>query len=300
MTPAPGSNTTKKRSPKNAKANADGTSAPKTPRKNAKQKELNEDGTPVAKAPSARKKAAPKLDEDGNVIKTPRKKADPKPKTGPNGEALPKTPRKSTKKVKSDDKIVDDEAGDLDMAGDMVSNMVGDIASAKMPGYGDEDSSGLKSYYAPTPNGGSSPVSAAEEPTTPNAKKAALAPKGTPGGKKKRAVEEDGENDPFTTPTKKIKAVAGTPKSAGNGKGLAIATSKDQLSEEDKMMIQWKKDGKGWPEIRKKWGEMTGKSPGNSTLPNRYKRLMANIIDWKDGDVSYSPLFSPFNSPCLS
>ncbi|OBT94578.1 hypothetical protein VE01_07910 [Pseudogymnoascus verrucosus] len=286
-TPAPGSNTTKKRSPKpkNAQTNADGTSVPKTPRKNAKQKELNEDGTPVVKSTSVRKKPAPKVDEDGIIIaKPPRKKAEPKPKTGPNGESLPKTPRKNAKKVKSEDKIVDDEAGDVNMAGDMVSSMVGDIASAKMPGYGDEDSSAVKSYYAPTPNGGSSPVSAAEAPMTPKVKKASLAANGTPGGKKKRAAEEDGEADPFTTPTKKIKAAAGTPKS-GNGKGTAIATSKDQLTDEDKMMIQWRKDGKGWPEIRKKWGEMTGKPPGTSTLPNRYKRLMANITDWKDGDL---------------
>ncbi|ELR10385.1 hypothetical protein GMDG_00798 [Pseudogymnoascus destructans 20631-21] len=294
MTPAPAPNTTKKRSPKNAQTNADGTPAPKTPRKNAKQKELNEDSTLVVKATSARKKPAPKLDEDRNVIPKPhRKKAEPKPKTGPNIEPLPKTPRKFTKKVKSGDKVVDDDAADVDMAGDMVSNMVGDMASAKMRGFGDEDSSALKSYYAPTPNGGSSPVIVAEAPMTPKVKKAALAATGTPGGKKKRAAEEDGEMDPFTTPTKKIKATASTPKS-GNGKGTAIATSKDQLTDEDKMMIQWRKDGKGWPEIRKKWGEMTGKPPGNSTLPNRYKRLLTNIIDWKDGDVSYSLLLYPF------
>ncbi|KFZ05603.1 hypothetical protein V501_08187 [Pseudogymnoascus sp. VKM F-4519 (FW-2642)] len=293
-TPAPGSNTTKKRSPKpkNAQTNADGTPAPKTPRKNAKQKELNEDGTPVVKATSARKKPAPKVDEDGNIIpKTPRKKAEPKPKTGLNGESLPKTPRKNAKKVKSEDKVVDDEAGDVDMAGDMVSSMVGDIASAKMPGYGDEDSSALKSYYAPTPNGGSSPVSATEEripePTTPKANKPAAkarAATGTPGSKKKRAAGEDGENDPFTTPTKKIKAAAGTPKT-GNGKGMSIGASVDQLSHEDKVLVQMKQDGKGWPEIREKWKEMTGKVPGGSTLSNRYARIMANLTDWKDGDI---------------
>lgn len=288
--PAPTPNSTKKRSPKTAQTNADGTPAPKTPRKKATSKELNEDGTPVAKVTPARKKAAPKVDADGNLIpKTPRKKAEPKSKVGPNGEHLPKTPRKAAgKKVKSEARVEDDEANDMDMTGDMVSNMVGDMATAKVPGYGDEDVAANLSYYAATPNGGSSPVSAAEEPTTPKAKKATLAA----GGKKKRVVDENGENDAFTTPTKKIKAAATTPKS-GNGKGMAIATSKDQLSAEDSMMIQWKKDGKGWPEIRKKWAEMTGKPVGNSTLPNRYKRLMANIIDWKDGDVSYSPLLYP-------
>ncbi|KFZ02855.1 hypothetical protein V502_11448 [Pseudogymnoascus sp. VKM F-4520 (FW-2644)] len=280
--PAPTPNSTKKRSPKTAQTNADGTPAPKTPRKKAAPKELNEDGTPVAKATPARKKAGPKVDVDGNPIpKTPRKKAEPKPKVGPDGEPLPKTPRKAAgKKVKSEAKVEDDEADDMDMTGDMVSNMVGDMATAELPGYGDEDAAANLSYYAPTPNGGSSPVSAADEPATPKAKKATLAA----GGKKKRVVDEDGENDAFTTPTKKIKAAATTPKS-GNGKGMAIATSKDQLSAEDSMMIQWRKDGKGWPEIRKKWAEMTGKSVGNSTLPNRYKRLMANIIDWKDGDL---------------
>ncbi|OBT65921.1 hypothetical protein VE03_05480 [Pseudogymnoascus sp. 23342-1-I1] len=284
MALVPTPNSTKKRSPKTAKANLDGTPAPKTPRKNAKAKETNEDGTPVAKATPGRKKAAPKLDEDGNPItKTPRKKADPK--VGPNGEPLPKTPRKSpAKKLKSEDRVVDDEAHDMDMAGDMVSNMVGDMATAKVPKYKEEDTIANLSYYAPTPNGGSSPVSAAEEPATPKGKKSSLTAIGTPGGKKKRAVDEDGENDAFTTPQKKIRAAASTPKS-GNGKGLAIATSKEQLSDEDKMMIEWRKNGKGWPEIRKKWAEMAGKPVGNSTLPNRYKRLMANITDWKDGDL---------------
>lgn len=292
MAAATSSNTPKKRSPNNAKGNADGTPAPKTPRKNAKAKETNEDGTPVAKATPGRKKAPPKVDEDGNPIaKTPRKKADPKPKVGPNGEPLPKTPRKSTaKKVKSDDKAVDDEAGNMNMTGDMVTNMVGDMVAAKVPSYVDEDTAANMSYYAPTPNGGCSPASIVEEPTTPKGKKSSLVATGTPGGKKKRAVDEDGEYDAFTTPTKKIKAAAGTPKSV-NGKGMAIATSKEQLSGEDKMLIQWRKDGQSWAEIRKKWAEMTGKETGYSTLPNRYTRLMANITDWKDGDVSYSPLF---------
>ncbi|KFY68961.1 hypothetical protein V496_00660 [Pseudogymnoascus sp. VKM F-4515 (FW-2607)] len=286
MAPATSSNTPKKRSPKNAKANTDGTPAPKTPRKNAKAKETNEDGTPVAKATPGRKKALPKLDDDGNrIAKTPRKKADPKPKVGPNGEPLPKTPRKSAaKKVKSDDKVVDNESGDMDMAGDVVTNMVGDMVTAKVPSYGDEDTAANMPYYAPTPNGGCSPASIVEEPTTPKGKKSSLAATGTPGGKKKRAVDEDGEYDAFTTPTKKIKAATGTPKSV-NGKGMAIATSKEQLSDEDKMLIQWKKDGKSWAEIRKKWTEITGKATGNSTLPNRYTRLMANITDWKDGDL---------------
>lgn len=289
MAPTPNSNTPKKRLPKIAQTNEDGTSLPKTPRKNSKKKELNEDGTPVAKATSARKKAIPKVDEDGNVIaKTPRKKAEPKPKIGPDEEPLPKTPRKaSAKKFKSEDKVVDDEAADTDMTGDMVSSMVGDMAVAMVPGYGGEDPNRLISYYTPTPNGGNSPINIAE-PTTPKTKKLAAkarAANATPNAKNKRAVnEDDGDNDAFTTPTKKIKAIVGTPKS---GKGMAIGTSKDDLSHEDKVLVQMKQDGKGWPEIREKWKEMTGKTVGGSTLPNRYARIMANLTDWKYGDVSY-------------
>ncbi|KFX94932.1 hypothetical protein V490_04073 [Pseudogymnoascus sp. VKM F-3557] len=284
-TPEQAPNTTKKRAPKTAVTNADGT--PKTPRKNAKAKVLNEDGTPVAKATPSRKKAEPQLDEDGNPIpKTPRKRADSKPRLGPDGEPLPKTPRKTpAKRMKSEAKVVE-EAEDMPI-GDMVSSVVGDMATAKMPGYAGYDAAPLQSYDAPTPNGGSSPVGAVQEPTTPKAKKSATksrAATSTPAGKNKRAADEDGDNDAFTTPTKKIRATATTPKS-GNGKGMAIATSKDQLTEEDRMMIQWRKDGKGWNEIRTKWAEMTGKPVGNSTLPNRYKRLMANITDWKDGDL---------------
>ncbi|KFY31843.1 hypothetical protein V493_00746 [Pseudogymnoascus sp. VKM F-4281 (FW-2241)] len=279
--PASTSNATKKLSSKIAQTNADGTPAPKTPRKNAKPKELNEDGTPVVKATPARKKAAPKVDEDGNPIpKTPRKKAEPKPKVGLNGEPLPKTPRKaSAKKVKSEDHVADDEAGDMDMAGDMVSTMVGDLATANVPGHGVGDDPALKSYSAPTPNGASSPVGAVEEPTTPKGKKK---PAAKSRAANKRAVNEDGDEDAFTTPTKKIKAVAGTPKS---GKGMAIGTSKNELSHEDKVLLQMKKDGKGWPEIREKWAQMTGNTVGGSTLPNRYARIMANLTDWKDGDI---------------
>ncbi|OBT60936.1 hypothetical protein VE03_09277 [Pseudogymnoascus sp. 23342-1-I1] len=287
MAPAPNSNTPKKRSPKVAQASEDGTPAPKTPRKNSKKKELNEEGTPVAKATPARKKAAPKVDKDGNAIaKTPRKKAEPKPKLGPDGEPLPKTPCKvAVKKFKSEDKAVDDEAADMDMAGDMVSSIVGDMVAATVPGYGGEDPNRLMSYYAPTQNGGNSPINTAEA-TTPKAKKPAArarAANATPNGKNKRAVNEDDvDNDAFTTPTKKIKAIVGTPKS---GKGMAIGTSKDELSHEDKVLVQMKRDGKGWPEIREKWKEMTGKTVGGSTLPNRYARIMANLTDWKDGDI---------------
>jgi hypothetical protein len=183
--------------------------------------------------------------------------------------------------MKSEEKIVD-EADDMP-TGDMVSSVIVDMATAKMPGY---DAATLQSYDAPTPNGGSSPVGAVQEPTTPKPKKPATkarAATSTPAGKNKRAADEDGA---FTTPTKKIRATPTTPRS-GNGKGTAIATSKDQLTEEDRMMIQWRKDGKGWPDIREKWKDMTGKTVAGSTLPNRYSRIMANLTDWKDGDVSF-------------
>lgn len=185
--------------------------------------------------------------------------------------------------MKSEDKVVDE---DEEMpVGDMVSSIVGDMVTATMP---DLDIGPLQSYDAPTPNGGNSPAIAPEEPKTPKAKKPAKprASNVTPSGKNKRAADEDGDNDAFTTPTKKIKATAGTPRS-GNGKGMAIGTSKDDLSNEDKVLVQMKQDGKTWPEIREKWKEMTGKIVGGSTLPNRYARIIANLTDWKDGDVSY-------------
>lgn len=38
--------------------------------------------------------------------------------------------------------------------------------------------------------------------------------------------------------------------------------------------------GTSWPAIRTKWAQMTGTQPAASTLPNRYVRLKANMVEF--------------------
>ena len=52
------------------------------------------------------------------------------------------------------------------------------------------------------------------------------------------------------------------------------------------MLMDWRESGKSWSEIKTEYARFTGKPVGNSTLPNRYIRLKASLVELKDGDVS--------------
>lgn len=66
--------------------------------------------------------------------------------------------------------------------------------------------------------------------------------------------------------------------------GRAIATSKDELSAEDRLLLSMKDQGKSWKEIGEAWAAITGTAPAKSTLPNRYARLRANITTMSEAD----------------
>ena len=112
-------------------------------------------------------------------------------------------------------------------------------------------------------------VSGTVAESTPS-KKAKATPKGTPKGKKVKAEGDD------TDATPKVKARAST-----------ISTSKDTLSDVDKMILRMRDDEhKSWTEINEAWQKATGKVPGKSTLTVRYGRIKANITQMPQEDVS--------------
>lgn len=79
---------------------------------------------------------------------------------------------------------------------------------------------------------------------------------------------------------------------------IAISTSLDTVTPEDRMLLKMRDDGENWSAIRTAWKNMTGILPGASTLPNRYNRLKANLTVLKEGDVC-TFLFFPFQALLL-
>lgn len=103
------------------------------------------------------------------------------------------------------------------------------------------------------------------------------------------AAEDDGEE--FATPVtpaskKRVKKVSSDETPSKRIKGNEIPSCKANLSEQDRMLMEWKESGKGWKEIGLEWNRITGKPVGSSTLPNRYARLKAALVELKEGDVS--------------
>lgn len=93
-------------------------------------------------------------------------------------------------------------------------------------------------------------------------------------------MPKNDSGEPSTPPTKKRRTPAVTPTS-----GRSIPESRDRLDREDKMLLELKEQGKSWPEIREAFRKI-GITTGSSTLPNRYSRLTAKLVEWKVGDVS--------------
>ncbi|KAI9770905.1 MAG: hypothetical protein M1840_002609 [Geoglossum simile] len=97
--------------------------------------------------------------------------------------------------------------------------------------------------------------------------------------KKRVDVPNDGNGEPSTPPNKKRRTPAATPSS-----GRSIPESRDDLDDNDKLLLSMKEQGKTWPEIREAFKNI-GITTGASTLPNRYSRLVAKLVEWKSGDV---------------
>lgn len=61
-----------------------------------------------------------------------------------------------------------------------------------------------------------------------------------------------------------------------HSKGNTIPVLKDDLTAADKMLMEWKAEGRTWADIKDQYERLNGgKRVGNSTLPNRYARLKA-------------------------
>lgn len=201
--------------------------------------------------------AKPKVDADGNPFqKTPRKTA--APKVDADGNPLPKTTRKqATPKTPK-----------LDADGSPVVTTPNKFAGkANVKAVKTEEShdegSGASQGDSAVAIGGSEadPAEVPLPPTTPQA------------SKKRQSIGGHTE-----TPSKRSKS---TPLKAN-----AIPTSKAELSVQDKMLVEWRDAGRSWPDIKAEWARLTGKPPGGSTLNVRYGRLMASLVELKDGDVS--------------
>ncbi|OCL10315.1 hypothetical protein AOQ84DRAFT_387595 [Glonium stellatum] len=118
---------------------------------------------------------------------------------------------------------------------------------------------------------------------TPITPKTPRTPKTPKSGSKRSATNVEGEND-----------ASGKPK--GSSK---IATSVEELSVQDRLLLTMKDAGKSWSEIIAAWKNATGETPGKSTLPNRYARLKANITQMKPEDqdillIAYRKVYEKF------
>lgn len=140
---------------------------------------------------------------------------------------------------------------------------------------------------------------------TPITPKTPRTPKTPKSGSKRSATNVEGENDVNITPTKKARAKKDdtTPrqrKASGKPMGSSkIATSVEELSVQDRLLLTMKDAGKSWSEIIAAWKNATGETPGKSTLPNRYARLKANITQMKPEDqdillIAYRKVYEKF------
>ncbi|KAL0264797.1 hypothetical protein SLS55_000750 [Diplodia seriata] len=116
-----------------------------------------------------------------------------------------------------------------------------------------------------------------ETPKTPHAAKRSAAESTEDGSPVKKTK---GRASPKTaTPARQRRAPVKAPSTA-----RMIATSVDQLSSEDRLLLNMKDEGKSWKEIGEAWKMITGVAPAKSTLPNRYARLRANITTMTETD----------------
>ncbi|RMD39772.1 hypothetical protein DV735_g5352, partial [Chaetothyriales sp. CBS 134920] len=60
-------------------------------------------------------------------------------------------------------------------------------------------------------------------------------------------------------------------------RGRKVPGSLDEACEADRMLWEWRLAGKTWAEITPRWIELTGKSPGKSSLGVRFMKLQTNF-----------------------
>lgn len=71
-------------------------------------------------------------------------------------------------------------------------------------------------------------------------------------------------------------------------KPIIIPTSWEEAGAADRMLVTMRGKGEDWGKIRALWKDITGQHTANSTLPNRYTRVKANLMRLEEGDVSLS------------
>ena len=117
---------------------------------------------------------------------------------------------------------------------------------------------------------------------TPSSNKKRSPTKATPSSVNATGTKDAADGSP-ATPSKSRKRA---PLKYTPAKTLTIPLSWEEAGEADRALVQMREAGEGWPAIRKMWKEKTGQDTGNSTLPNRYNRVKANMTQLKEGDVS--------------
>lgn len=219
--------------------------------------------TDVSKAKPARKKSVSKATGSEEKAKTPRKRA---PKKQANASA----------------EIDGDQMDSTEEKGDEITKPTPKKRGPKAKKNDVNSENGMK---------GENDADGVLEPATP---KAAPVKKRTPKSKKESGGGETGLS---ASNSSKKRASMGeiaqkddvTPSKKPRGASSKLPTNRSELKDEDKLMLQMKKDGKPWNEIIAAYSAMTGLEYGKTTLPNRYYKIMDALIEWKDGDVSLLP-----------
>jgi hypothetical protein len=106
-------------------------------------------------------------------------------------------------------------------------------------------------------------------------------PPTAPKSSVKRGAAEVGNE----TPSKKPKATPKTPAAAKVG----FPTCWEEFADEDKMIVNMRRDKVAWPEIEAEWEKMTGSKPGKDVLRKKYAKLEAVATIFAPGDVIIRP-----------
>jgi hypothetical protein len=231
---------------------------------------------------------APQLEADADVdtdtvkVNPARKKSVSKQATAGAGEK-PKTPRKRAPK-KQGNSSADAEGDQVDSSEEKGVETPKPTPKKRGPKAKKIDVDG---------ENGDADVEDGLEPATPKAmpvrkrtpkpkKESAAAgengPSASNSSKKRASTGGAGENE-GGTPSKKPRA---TPSKAASSK---VPTTRSELTEADKLMLELKKGGKTWVEITAAVSALTGQHYGRSTLGNRYAKIIDALTEWKDGDV---------------
>ncbi len=220
------------------------------------------------------------IDTDGGKVKPARKKSVSKA-TGAVDEK-PKTPRKrAPKKQASGNANVEGNQDDSaeEKGGEVTKPTPKKRASKakKVEIDGENNDADVEDGAEPA-----TPKVTPAKKRTPKVKKESISGEAGPSvssSSKKRASLGGAGDDEDGTPSKKPRA---TPSKAAGSK---LPTSLAELKEEDKLMLEMKKEKKTWAEITTAYSGITGLQYGKSTLAVRYGKIMDALMEWKDGDV---------------